>query len=110
MSNPQTNLKCSCRECPFNRNGPRGYIGPYKSVNELHAAVTQESPFPCHLTVDHDGQQLDETELCPGSMIYANGACKLFRDPWMREQQERIRALNTDNNVTTYADLLEHHK
>jgi len=73
-----------CRECPFRRVAPNGYLGAATPENFIKSTLATEIGMPCHLTVDYEEKDwlatLDEkASLCRGSLIFLRNSCKLPR-------------------------------
>lgn len=103
-----------CRECPFRRAAPNGYLGAATPDAFISSTLMTEVGMPCHLTVDYedrDWQATMETEanLCRGSLIFLKNSCKLPRTP---EYAAAVRetAADRDSVFANAAEFLAHHK
>jgi hypothetical protein len=104
---PQTRLDKPCDACPFVKGSIKGWLGPW-TPEDMHRSVMAEQPFPCHKTIDHDGQEFEETELCVGAMMYATNCGKQFRADDLEEQ--RARHQGKAKETCMGMELLAYHK
>lgn len=85
-------LKQPCRECPFRRIAPPGYLGSAEPQWFVDSAVADRVDYgpgiaaaPCHLTVDYSTpgweERLPDADACIGSLQFAANWMKLPRDP-----------------------------
>lgn len=106
--------KVPCRECPFRRAAPNGYLGAASPDSFISSTLTTEVGMPCHLTVDYedtDWKASMETAAhrCRGSLIFLKNSCKLPRTP---EYSAAVRETAADRE-TVFANAMEflaHHK
>jgi len=71
-----SNYQEPCAQCPFARHC-KGYLGPYKTTDELVDLVTRdEAFFPCHMSM-----KKRPDKHCTGALVFMNQSCKLSRDP-----------------------------
>ena len=77
-----------CSQCPFRRSSCPGWTGPWQP-GELLEAI-QERPFPCHATISHDGQRIedDTRQSCAGGAIFLNNARMGSFSGWTRRHHE----------------------
>jgi anti-sigma factor ChrR (cupin superfamily) len=104
---PQTRLDKPCDACPFVKESIKGWLGPW-TPEDMHRSVMAEQPFPCHKTIDHDGQEFEETELCVGATMYATNCGKQFRADDLEEQ--RARHQDKAKETCMGMELLAYHK
>jgi len=75
--------KTPCKECPFRRVSPPGYLGA-DTPDGFLASTMADTPMPCHLSVDYERKdwkvQAEAAPLCAGALIFFANACKLSRD------------------------------
>lgn len=79
-----------CSQCPFRRSSCPGWTGPWQP-GELLEAI-QERPFPCHATISHDGQRIEDDTLqsCAGGAIFLNNAGMASFSGWTRRHQDLL--------------------
>jgi len=66
--------KTPCRECPFRRESPAGYLGNNEAKN-FAILANHDGNFPCHLTM---GKKQERQ--CAGRAIMWAKQCKVSRD------------------------------
>ena len=74
-------LRDPCAECPFRREHPAGWLGPWEPRGLL-ARLAYE-PFPCHRSIprgqESDGAPYDELQTCAGAALYLNNKFEISR-------------------------------
>ena len=100
-----------CKKCPFKKGAIAGWLGPWSGPVELHQFVVGERPFPCHMTMGGDDETVHERDmtLCTGSMLYASGVAKKFREPWLAEMQRKAARGPDVENVMGYKEFMDRH-
>lgn len=89
-----------CKECPFRRVSPAGYLGD-NQPQIFSFLASRDGHFPCHLTM---GKKSPERECAGRAIMWAN-QCKKARDgsvPNLEKDRESV-----------FANILEfnaHHK
>ncbi len=112
-----------CRDCPFRKNGPRGWIGAYESAEQIGTLVAggvykgqlqPEGRFPCHMHQNDliakgkpIGEAVKLARTCTGALSYMNVMCKLSSSPDIRKEQDEIGIL--DCVVHSPQELADHH-
>lgn len=91
-----------CGECPFRKNAPRGWLGPWNPTSILQQAFS-EFGLACHMTADNP----DAISMCAGSIICANKSAKKYRNTKLAQLQQ---GLGEDDNVLTAFEFIKHHK
>lgn len=89
-----------CPECPYTGRLP-GYIGGHDSPQDFHDAVRNDTPFPCHMSVNACGVSVAEAVMkgskvqhCVGAILYMNRMIKLSRRPDCAKRQGELKDLN----------------
>ena len=116
----RTDLERPCGKCPFRRESPRGWLGPW-NPGALLASIAFE-PFPCHLTIktkEIDGIQRDPNvynlapslQGCAGVAMYLNNKLELSRVPVTLEHQRKLRKIGADGSTVFQFphEFLAHH-
>ena len=98
--------KKPCRECPFRKRAPAGWLGPW-TPEDLIGQVMSEAGFACHMTVKEDGVSTGTLQ-CAGALICANKSAKGYRNPELAMDQNALRG-HFDNEVMGAHEFLEHH-
>ena len=81
--------KTPCKQCPFRRTSPRGYLGSYSSPADFLAShYHADVPAPCHCSIDYEkeGWEADWKagkvgRLCAGQAALYRNSCKQPRPP-----------------------------
>lgn len=102
-----------CTGCPFRRTSCPGWTGPFKPDKLIDKI--RNGPFPCHRTISHDGQRIEDETLqgCAGAAIFLNNSGEPSASGWTRHQQELLEhAPETvrTNVFETPEQLLAHHR
>lgn len=102
-----------CRECPFRRASPNGYLGAATPENFINSTLITEVGMPCHLTVDYEDRDWrktmeTESQLCRGSLIFLRNSCKLPRTPEYAAAVQET-AADRANVFSNAAEFLAHH-
>lgn len=113
-SEPLSVLKKPCRECPFRRASPAGWIGSHEHVQEIIDIAVRDGRFPCHTQVneliDEGSDFVDaalDADVCVGSAQFLSNQCKLSRDLDVVRTQ---RAAGRSPEVFTHAaEMVAHH-
>lgn len=86
-----------CKECPFRRVAPRGWLGNIKADTFMEHAHS-ESVMDCHLG--------DGTHQCAGAAIYRANVLKRTRHP------DKIMELPENKEIVFASpkEFLDHHK
>ncbi len=108
----KTDLRKPCDKCPFRRESIRGWLGPWEPA-ELLFALGRE-PFPCHLTIREDEQELSDATLhgCAGAAIFLNNKCERSRHPVTAEHQAKVLDVAPDVKASVFQwahEFLAHH-
>ena len=101
-----------CGECPFRKNALPGWLGPWKSAEELLRPVMGEVGFICHMSLQTDYDEargIDESKhkLCAGSLICANKSFKSYRNPDLAAAQKKF---GRDEGIMDQWEFVERHK
>jgi hypothetical protein len=104
-----------CRQCPFRTKAAAGWLGSY-TPDTILQHIFDETPFPCHITVDYESDDWRETifaadtkvQACSGFLIMMRKFAKLPRD---YETGQHAMRLNKDHPAVfrLWADFVEHH-
>lgn len=107
------NLTKPCNDCPFRKNSLPGWLGDWKSPEELFGfVVTAEQDFPCHLTMtDRDENDKSESEMsyCKGAAMFMKKIGKL---PRKKHLADLVKAVNVADleNILEFNQFFKHHK
>jgi hypothetical protein len=109
-------MKTPCAECPYVGKW-KGWIGDHESAQEFVDLVKADQPFPCHMSLNQDGdesipEQVEDGagQQCAGYAMFMSKMCKLSRNPAMAAMQNRLRAEKPDVEVLWPPDkMVEHH-
>lgn len=100
--------KKACRECPFRKQSLGGWLGPWKSAQELLTQAFSESGLACHMML-HLSHEEGGTPVCTGSLVCANKSGKLYRDRELNEAQNTLIA-HPDEDILHAQEFLVHHR
>jgi hypothetical protein len=101
-----------CADCPFRRKSCPGWTGPWKPADLLEAVG--DRPFPCHKTVSHDEQRIEDDTLqsCAGAALFLNNTGKLCQSGWTVHHQERLETAPEEIRKSVFGtreQFLSHH-
>lgn len=86
-----------------------GYLGPYTGRPEKFAQDSMsEAGMACHMT--NKGQQIEDQNICAGSMLFANKNCKSFRNPVLADAQRRLKEVDVQPEVLGYMEFIKRHE
>lgn len=95
--------KTPCRDCPWRRNAPAGWLGGFPAV-EFVAMVQTDVELACHLTVGGSG----EPSLCAGALISYRNQCKSPRTP---DLGAAVQQVEPSPDVFAFPrEFLDHHE
>ena len=108
----KTDMKEPCNQCPFRRNSPPGWLGPWNARDLLFNLSYH--PFPCHATIESEGQSLEENSLqgCAGAAIYLNNKYELSRDVLTAGHQKKLKNLSPEEKGKVFrfpSEFLDYH-
>jgi hypothetical protein len=99
-----------CKQCPFRRTAPAGWLGE-GTPESFIVAISMEQPLPCHPSIDYsDPEWLEKWKaqeigtICAGSLIMSANMCKSPRDkkfPRLPRDKETV--------FGTHLEFLAHH-
>ena len=98
--------KHPCIECPFRKQSMKGWLGPWKSAQELLEHAFSELGLACHMQLDR-AHEVGGAPVCTGSLVCANKSHKIYRDNELRKLQEKVK---NDPGVLDAQGFLAHHK
>lgn len=98
--------KTACRECPFRKRSPKGWLGPWKSAKELIEQAFSEAGLACHMQLEK-AHEPGGAPFCTGALVCANKSHKLYRNREIAELQVKAKA---DDEVLDARAFLEYHK
>lgn len=98
--------KHPCMECPFRRQSPRGWLGPWQSAQEILDQAFSEAGLACHMTVKQTGV-VEGTTVCVGALVCANKSAKSYRDHDLHLLQKNAKP---DDGVLDAWEFRDHHK
>ena len=99
-----------CRECPWRRNHPPGWLGPLTAEEWLQTAHS-DAPIACHLTIYNRDESLDEEDKfygaaqCAGAAQFRRNVFKEPRDPNVSVAEDRDDSQVFGSNQ----EFLDHH-
>ena len=101
-----------CAQCPFRRASCPGWTGPWTPTELLEAI--RERPFPCHPTIAHDDQRIEDDTLqsCAGAAIFLNNSRETCYTGWTQHHQTLLRdapEATRESVFGTQLELLAHH-
>lgn len=107
-------LKQTCRECPFQRKAPKGYLGaaswdPHDFIApHWHGDV----PLPCHMTVnwhrEDTQEQMSAAPLCHGFLVFGKNQCKSPLNPEVADAMEAVEP-DTTTIFQWFSEFITHH-
>jgi hypothetical protein len=85
-----------CADCPWLKKSAPGYLGADEPIHFYRASVVREVPMPCHMTIDYDEPdwqetQLPDADLCAGNLIYLRNFLKRPRRPELQEPYDAVK-------------------
>lgn len=89
-----------CKECPFRRASPNGYLGGNKPQHFVLNAA-HDGNFPCHLTMGRSKQEAQ----CAGRAVMWANQCKTSRDASV----PRL-SVDRENVFSHIGEFIKHHK
>lgn len=101
-----------CSQCPLRRASCPGWTGLWKPAELLDAI--RDRPFPCHPTISHDGQPIEDDTLqsCAGVAIFLNNSGEPTCTGWTRRHQELLQAASEETRKRVFdtpQQFLSHH-
>lgn len=108
----QTNLTEPCSQCPFRRASAPGWLGPWEPTELLASLAVQA--FPCHPTIKHDGQDVNDPTLegCAGAAIFLNNKREKSRCGWTLVHQAAVEGVPDTVRASVFAnrqEFVNHH-
>lgn len=102
-----------CRECPFKRTSPPGFLGVDSARNFIAETVMGGTPMPCHMEIDYDDPDWRDTQLpdapdCEGALRFLNNLMKLPRDP-RYAAAVRASTQDTERIFASVQEFMAHH-
>ncbi len=94
-----------CRECPWRRVAPVGWLGGHPPELYPDAVANNEVP-PCHMS-DRDTVDPDHVAMCAGALATMSNACILPREP--EERTARATVGERDDCFASPAAFYRHH-
>lgn len=100
-------LKEPCRECPWRRKHPAGWLGGYEPEDFTDQIRFDGPPLPCHMTIKN-GQEAKA--ICHGSLVFMKNNCKMpYHPEYPPGVLDTVEADKT-NIFSWSSEFLEHHK
>lgn len=103
-----------CRECPFRKKSPSGYIGAHEAVEEITGIVLTDNRFPCHMEVTKQVNRGEKFEraiwtapVCAGSAAMLCNMIKISRQPEVARLQKEVG--KRPDVFSTATDMEIHH-
>ena len=107
-------MKKPCHECPFKRTSAPGYLGSGSYQPEEFLATCEDTPIPCHLTVDWEEDDEDAIAIagwvtpCTGSLQYMRNQSKQPRE---REYAKLVSSADKNPDGFSWRhEFINHHK
>lgn len=98
--------KKPCAECPFRKEAPAGWLGPWEGPEEIIQQAFSEAGLMCHSTVVNTGVIAPGTQVCTGSLQCANASAKSYRNDELRELADDA---GKNEDVMNAFDFRKHH-
>jgi hypothetical protein len=92
-----------CRECPYRRAAPAGYMGGH-DPRDYAQFIRFQIPVACHLTVGE--KATGEPRLCTGAAQAVANSCGMPRDPHYAAQ---VQEAGRNPDVFSFAIEFERH-
>jgi hypothetical protein len=106
----KSDLTKPCKECPFRKRSPPGWLGPWEAEELLMVAGRHD--LACHMTV-HRGEDhtpMPHHQACAGAALHMNNKLQVAFHPSLVELQDKLKdspeAKNVFKDTTEY---LMHH-
>lgn len=96
-----------CKECPFMPKAVKGWLGP-DTADQVMQKVHGEGGYVCHTSIA-GGRQANARQ-CTGAILHANKSFKIYRNPKLRELQDKWDGKGKEFNVLDRQQFEEHHK
>lgn len=92
-----------CKDCPFRRKSPEGWLGPYE-IPDLLEFVALDVEFPCHMTME-----TQQEVICSGYVHYRNNCSKICRMAnRLKKAEDQLRGKPNDC-FSSVGEFVEHH-
>lgn len=103
-------LKKPCSECPFRREAPAGWLGPWTVFEILQ--VIGRSAFACHRTVTESfNEDQPGLESCAGMAIFLNNNLEVSRNESNRRHQDLLkRSPHAKTVFSNRGEFAAHHQ
>ena len=105
--------KRPCRECPYRRTSPAGWLGSDHPTAFVGKSYVAEVDMPCHMAIDYTDpdwatSQEPDADMCAGALILLANDHKLPREPRM---SDAVRAVEPDCEqvFASPGEFLAHH-
>jgi hypothetical protein len=109
---PELGRTKPCAECPWLKCSARGYLGADDPEHFYRVSVPQESEMPCHMEIDYEDPDWQETQLptvdlCAGNLIYLRNHMKKPRKRHLADAWEKV---EKSPHVFSWAiEFFQHH-
>lgn len=101
----KTNLKQPCKECPFRKKAPAGWLGPWNPEDIVRQISYGE--FPCHRTIPHNS--IENMESCGGAAMLLNNSIQQAHGTVLSSHQRKIEEEDHSTVFSNKQEFLDHH-
>lgn len=109
-------MKSPCKECPFRKDSMKGWLGPYKTPQDLINAGrgSESGMYKCHMEVNEKMEYMDgfdahlQASPCRGALIMMKKSCHRPRNPKTVALMEQVTEENKKQVLAEW-EVLEHH-
>jgi hypothetical protein len=102
-------MKKMCKECPWRKNAPAGWLGDAAPEEFVHL-IRRDVKLPCHAKIDYDDEDwqsnIEDAPYCAGALLATRKMCKLPRNP---EHAKMVKEVEDNPNHMNHAEFTEHH-
>lgn len=115
-----TMCKKICKECPFDKKSPQGWLGPHEP-EDIVEGINLEILFPCHMHINEENEESTneliesgKIPICRGFLASASKSFKMFGgNPSTGSELRKLQKEITEedkNQVLNKWEFLKHHK
>lgn len=105
--------KTPCAGCPFTKTSLGGWLGEYKSPQDLlNHSVQSEQHYPCHKTCNEEADTEEErfkgAQLCKGALMFALKSAKRYDNTDKQAKRDACKGEDL-SNILTVPEFHSHH-